>query len=70
MAERYCDERQKSLWNFNRDECTVNYINHVVIGIGINVQNESFPKEIEQVATSILMETGQHVNRAELIEEY
>ena len=23
MAERYCDERQKSLWNFNRDECTV-----------------------------------------------
>ena len=46
----------------------LDYINHVVIGIGINVQNESFPKEIEQVATSILMETGQHVNRAELIE--
>ena len=46
----------------------LDYINHVVIGIGINVQNQSFPKEIEQVATSILMETGQHVNRAELIE--
>ena len=46
----------------------LDYINHVVIGIGINVQNESFPKEIEQVAPSILMETGQHVNRAELIE--
>ena len=29
----------------------LDYINHVVIGIGINVQNESFPKEIEQVAT-------------------
>ena len=46
----------------------LDYINHVVIGIGINVKNKSFPKEIEQVATSILMETGQHVNRAELIE--
>lgn len=46
----------------------LDYINHVVIGIGINVQNQSFPKEIEQVATSILMETGLQVNRAELIE--
>ena len=46
----------------------LDYINHVVIGIGINVQNQSFPKEIEQIATSILMETGLRVNRAELIE--
>ena len=46
----------------------LDYINHVVIGIGINVKNKSFPKEIEQVATSILMETGLQVNRAELIE--
>ena len=46
----------------------LDYINHVVIGIGINVRNQSFPKEIEQIATSILMETGLRVNRAELIE--
>ena len=48
----------------------LDYINHVVIGIGINVRNQSFPKEIEQIATSILMETGLRVNRAELIEQF
>ena len=68
MAERYCDERQKVCGILTEMSAQLDYINHVVIGIGINVQNESFPKEIEQVATSILMETGQHVNRAELIE--
>lgn len=45
------------------------YVNHIVVGIGINVHNENFPKEIEQMATSIYLETGEHVNRAALIEE-
>ncbi len=44
------------------------YVNHIVVGIGINVQNESFPKEIEAVATSLFMETGCHYNRAALVE--
>ena len=30
----------------------MDYINYIVIGIGINVQNESFPEEIGEVATS------------------
>ena len=29
------------------------YVNHIVVGIGINVQNKSFPKDIESVATSL-----------------
>lgn len=47
----------------------VDYVNHVVIGIGINVHNESFPEEIAHMATSLYLETGEHQNRAVLIEE-
>ena len=45
------------------------YINHIVIGIGINVHNEDFPGELRGKATSIFLETGRRQNRAELIEE-
>lgn len=45
------------------------YINYIVIGFGINVHNESFPDEIKETATSIYQETGQHINRARLVEE-
>ena len=45
------------------------YVNHIVIGVGINVHNETFPEEISQMATSIFLETGEHLNRAKLIEE-
>lgn len=45
------------------------YVNHIVVGIGINVHNEHFPKEIEEMATSIYLQTGEHINRATLIEE-
>lgn len=45
------------------------YINHVVTGIGINVHNASFPEEISHMATSLLLETKRHYNRAALIEK-
>ena len=44
-----------------------NDINHIVVGIGINVNVESFPVEIAHMATSLQMETGMRINRAELI---
>ena len=44
------------------------YVNHIVVGIGINVHNESFPEEIADMATSLFLVTGKHFNRAELIE--
>lgn len=47
----------------------IDYVNHVVIGIGINVHNESFPEEMAHMATSLYLETGEHYNRAALIEE-
>ena len=41
-------------------------IRHVVVGMGFNVNQEAFPKELEQKATSLLLETGRRWPRAEL----
>lgn len=43
------------------------YIHHVVIGTGINVNQSSFPKEIEQTAASVFRETGKTQPRAQII---
>lgn len=43
------------------------YINYVVVGIGININQTDFPEEIRNVASSIRLETGVRVNRAELL---
>ena len=44
------------------------YINHIVIGIGINVHNESFPEEISSMASSLMIEAGgKRFRRAEII---
>ena len=46
------------------------YINHIVIGIGINVHNKDFPEEIKETASSLMIESGgQHFRRAEIIEK-
>lgn len=45
----------------------LDYINYVVIGIGINVNNEQFPPELADKATSLLLETGREHNRASVI---
>ncbi|MFX3622795.1 MAG: biotin--[acetyl-CoA-carboxylase] ligase [Ectobacillus sp.] len=45
-------------------------INAVIIGIGINVnqKKEHFPKDIRDIATSLAIEAGNMVNRAELMQ--
>ena len=46
------------------------YINHIVVGIGINVYNESFPEEISQMASSLMIEAGgKRFHRAQIIAE-
>ncbi|WP_167955413.1 biotin--[acetyl-CoA-carboxylase] ligase [Anaerosporobacter faecicola] len=45
----------------------VDYINYVVVGIGVNVNTEEFPEELADKATSIFLEAGKNVNRAKLI---
>lgn len=45
----------------------IDYINHVVIGVGINVNTPEFPEEISETATSLALETGQQIRRSPLI---
>lgn len=45
------------------------YISHIVIGIGINVHNESFPEEIAHMAGSLQTECGKSFHRADIIEK-
>lgn len=47
-------------------------IQYLVVGVGINVNNESpqeFQEEIRQTATSLRIETGRRLNRAELLQD-
>lgn len=44
----------------------VDYINYVVLGTGINVNQETFPEEIQHIAGSLCKELGTKVCRAEL----
>ncbi len=43
------------------------YINHVVVGIGINANIREFPEELSEKATSLLLEQGKPVSRAAVI---
>lgn len=45
----------------------VDYINHIVVGVGINVNTEFFPEEISEIASSLKLEGKQFYNRAQLI---
>ncbi len=45
----------------------IDYINYVVIGVGINVNQEEFPEELRDKATSLRIETGRSVKRAGII---
>lgn len=44
-------------------------INYAVIGIGINVNTDSFPKEISHKATSLKLETDSQIMRADFLKE-
>lgn len=45
----------------------MDYINHIVIGIGINANINAFPEELKEKATSIKIENGNEVKRTLLI---
>lgn len=45
----------------------VSEIHYIVIGVGINANLTEFPEEIRSIATSLKLELGHDVNRAELI---
>lgn len=43
------------------------YMNYVVVGIGVNCNQTQFPEEIKETASSICLETGKKVNRCQLL---
>jgi len=45
----------------------LDFIHYVLIGIGINVNITEFPEEIKGVASSLYLESGNLINRSELI---
>jgi BirA family transcriptional regulator, biotin operon repressor / biotin---[acetyl-CoA-carboxylase] ligase len=45
----------------------VTRVRHLVVGIGINVHQESFPEELSSQATSLRIESGKHWQRQELL---
>lgn len=45
----------------------MDYINHIVIGVGINANTDEFPEELKEKATSIKIENGENIKRAQLI---
>lgn len=45
----------------------IDYINYVVIGVGINVNEKSFGDEIKKTAVSLRLATGKDFRRSELI---
>lgn len=45
----------------------VDYINYIVVGIGVNVSMKDFPEELKDKATSLLLESGKSISRAQLI---
>lgn len=47
----------------------IDYIEYLVIGVGINANMQEFPPELQEKATSLRIATGHPVNRAELIAE-
>ena len=40
---------------------------HIVLGIGINVGTKQFPEELRETATSLYLETGKEIDRGRLI---
>lgn len=49
--------------------CELNMINYVIMGVGINVNldSEDFQGEVSKVGTSLKIETGEKINRKELL---
>lgn len=42
----------------------------LILGVGINVNQKSFPRELGDMATSLFLETGKKVDREELMKQF
>lgn len=46
----------------------IDHLGYVVLGIGINVNTEMFPQGIQDIASSIFIESGQKISRVKLLQ--
>ncbi|MGD6831551.1 biotin--[acetyl-CoA-carboxylase] ligase [Sutcliffiella halmapala] len=62
--------KKKTVGILTEMQAEADKINSVIIGMGINVNQEleHFPEELHSIATSLAIELGKPVNRAELIQ--
>ena len=82
VLESYCPDRIKLKWPndvlidgkkvcgiLSQIKTVASAVDFIVLGIGINVNisYNQFPKEIRNLATSLVMETGREISRQELI---
>jgi BirA family biotin operon repressor/biotin-[acetyl-CoA-carboxylase] ligase len=45
-------------------------IRHLVVGLGLNVNNPAFPEELEPLATSLFLATGRRHSRLEILQAW
>ena len=48
-------------------DCDMEHIHSVTVGMGINVNTKAFPEDLQEIATSLYLETGRESDRAELL---
>lgn len=48
-------------------DAEMDYIHNVIVGVGINANNDVFPEEIAMTATSIRLEKGERISRSDII---
>jgi len=48
-------------------DCDMETIHSVTVGMGINVNTKRFTEELQEIATSLYLESGKEFNRAELV---
>ena len=48
-------------------DCDMEQIHSVTVGMGINVNTKAFPEELQDIATSLYLESGREYDRAELV---
>lgn len=63
-------EKKKIAGILTQTNVTGNMVSSMLIGLGMNINQEEFPEEINQIATSLKKEFGIETNREEILEKF
>ena len=59
--------RKKLVGILTEMDCDMEKIHSVTVGMGINVNTKAFPEELQDIATSLYLETGGEYDRGEIV---